>query len=368
MLQSTKSGKHCEASTDAVIFLPDWSKGNPYQNLLKASLLKQQVKVELKNFPKGLFSLTQLVRANPTATVLHIHWINNLVKHILWSPNCFIQYIKLLFLALDIIYVRYRGTKVVWTIHNLVSHESPNRKLEIKARRIIAKTCSNLIIHSVSALNMVEQAYSINLKEKVSVIPHGNYDGCYVFREKRALEFKKAWQLEDDNIVMLFFGAIRPYKGVEKLLESFVAVPNFKLRLVIAGNPEDGEFSKSIINAAKHDSRITLLLHFIPDDDVAALFSIADVVVLPFDRTLTSGSVVLALTMGKALLLPEEARVFDMVDEYSCIFFDSTSSLQALISSLDKTQLSRMGEASRCIADGLNWLSIAERTAATYRK
>ncbi|MCC8991178.1 MAG: glycosyltransferase, partial [Streptococcus sp.] len=306
------SEQHNKVSPYIVVFAPDWSQSNPYQKLLKASLEKHQVKVEFRNFPTGLFSLNRLRKENPKTTVLHIHWINELIKHVFWSRNHIFEYVKLAFLALDILYVRYQGIKIIWTIHNLVSHESPDQYLEIMARRIIAKTCNHIIIHSTSALLMIQDFYSINIKEKASVIPHGNYDGCYMLCSKRVSYFKNTYQLEDDSIIMLFFGAIRPYKGVEKLIDIFTAIPNPKLRLIVAGNPQDVDFAESIASAAVRDPRIHLLLQFIPDTDVAALFHICDIVVLPFERTLTSGSVVLALSMGKALLLPNDARVLDI--------------------------------------------------------
>ncbi|MDS4022227.1 MAG: oligosaccharide flippase family protein [Candidatus Competibacter sp.] len=359
--------KRSQASQNVVIFAPDWSQGNPYQALLKAALEKQHVEVELRDFPKGFFSLTRLSKENPTATVLHIHWINNLIEHIIWSRNRVLQSIKLLLLALDIFYLRYRGIKVVWTVHNLVSHECPNYNLEIKARKIIARACSRIITHSESALLLIQRVYSINLKEKASVIPHGNYDGCYAFRKEGVLELKNAWKLEDENIVMLFFGGIRPYKGIENLITTFLSVPNHKLRLVIAGNSPFSKILDFITAAATRDPRIIPLLRFIPDEDVAALFSIADVVVVPFEKALTSGTVVLALSMGKALFLPKEARVFDLVDESGGIFFDSASSMKELIISLDKDQLTRMGKRNRSIADQLDWSYISARTAMTYR-
>ena len=65
----------------------------------------------------------------------------------------------MLLLALDILVVRLRGKRVIWTIHNLVSHESNNPEWEIKARRVIARTCSHALLHSHSALKLVEKTY-----------------------------------------------------------------------------------------------------------------------------------------------------------------------------------------------------------------
>lgn len=351
-----------------ILFLPNWSNGNPYQNLLKKAIEKQGVSVCYKDFSKGLFSLSRVINEEPFVTVLHVHWINNLIENIFWSKISIIQLIKLVLLALDVLYVRIRGVKVIWTIHNLVGHETNNRELEIKARKILAKMCSHIIIHSRSACNMVEKTYNVNISRKVSIIPHGNYDGCYVLDKNKALELKEQLHLEDDSIVLLFFGAVRPYKGVENLIETFVSIANSKLRLVIAGNPLDLLYSKAIIEKAKNDPRILFFLNFIPENHVAALFSVADIVALPFERTLTSGSVILGLTMGKALLLPEDARVFDLLNDKCCLFFDSNESMRKIISSLNKTNLKQMGKEGRLIADDLNWYQIGKKVYDIYIK
>lgn len=348
-------------------FLPDWSRENPYQNLLMRALTAQNVRVVLQQFASGFFSLNRTVNSCRELRVIHLHWVNDLISHILWTRNPLIARLKLLLLGLDILMVRARGVRVVWTIHNAVAHESGNTAREIQARRMIARTCNRVIIHSASALRLVEERYRISLSSKTSVIPHGNYDGCYTLSDASSDALKSKLHLEASNIAILFFGAIRRYKGVDKLLKVFAESDNPDLRLILAGRPNSEELRAEILDYAKRDTRIIAMLDFIHDDEVAALFAVADIVAIPFERTLTSGSAVLAVSMARPLLLPAEARVLDLVDDDCAFFFHDETGLKTAIANLRKDQLNAMRGKARAIADELSWSKIGAMTAEAYR-
>jgi len=356
------------APTKEVIFLPDWSRGNPYQNLLAKALEKNGVSITFNDFPIGAFPLNQVVNTNPNCAVLHLHWVNSLVDPIVWCRNPIKRKVKMLLLALDIFVVRLRGKRVIWTIHNLVSHESNNPEWEIKARRVIARTCSHALLHSHSALKLVEKRYRVDLSDKVSIAVHGNYDGCYPSVEGMELKLRERFEIDQDAIVILFFGAIRAYKGVERLIDAFHVVKDRNLRLLIAGSTADDSFAQNILKASKDDSRIIPAIGFVPENEVTALFSISDVVALPFEQTLTSGSATLACTMGKALLVPENAKVFDFVNNHNALFFDSNTQLTAALRKLDKIDLAKRGLHAREAVKGFVWEQEAAKIAATYGK
>jgi len=267
---------------------------------------------------------------------------------------------------LDIAVARLRGVKIFWTIHNLVAHESPNPTVEIRARRALALTCTHLFAHSHSALRLIEKTYCLELSRKASVMPLGNYDGYYPNLRGSEDRLRARFGLTKDHTVILFFGAIRPYKGVDKLIHAFRTVDNEQLRLLITGKAESIELGNAITLAAQSDSRIIAAVEFVPDDDVGALFAIADVVAIPFERTLTSASAMLAFTMNKALLLPERARVFDFVNDDNAIFYGSDGDLHSRLLTLDRERLAAMGLKGRLAVEGFDWNSIGARVVARY--
>ncbi len=351
-----------------VLFLPDWSKGNPYQERLANALAGHGYHVRFAEYPKGAFPLLKTALANPDCDVLHLHWVNSLVESVTWSGSALKKRIKLMMLGLDMLLAKLSGVRIVWTIHNLVTHESANQETEIEARRVIARGASHLLLHSDSALKLVELTYGLPLRHKTTIAPHGNYDGCYPECSEARNTLITTLNIEDRHTVLLFFGAIRRYKGLETLLNAFANLTDPSFRLIIAGACSDSGLIELITKSASSDSRILPLLRFIRDDEVQPLFDLADIVALPFERTLTSGSATLACTMGRPLLVPEEAKVLDIVNTANALFFDTEAGLTTQLQTLDKTCLKELGKSARAAVDGHSWKNVSERVASAYAR
>lgn len=355
-----------EMSTD-VLFLPDWRDGNPYQGLLASEIESTGLRVDFVNYPASEMALWKVARAHREVRVLHLHWVNPIMMRIFWSGSPFKAKARIWALALSVLMVRLTGVRVIWTVHNRLSHESPDPEREILARRWLARAASRLIFHSDSARIAVEVTLGIKVGHKSEVIPHGNYVGVYPKNAQRAHELVREFGLQPEQRVLLFFGAIRRYKGIATLVEGFRAIKDDSIRLIIAGRPSEPDLKADIEAAAKQDPRIIPYLGFIPEDDVHPLYSIADLAVIPLERTLTSGSAILALSMGKALLLPEEARVIGLPDFSGTAFFDGKEGFSKAVSSLDRVTLEAMGERNRNLASRLNWKDIGNAVARSYR-
>jgi hypothetical protein len=231
---------------------------------------------------------------------------------------------------------------------------------------LLARHADKLILHSNSAVSVVESTYGVRLARKAHVIPHGNYDGCYPRSQRSPLA--KLPKLNDDpaSINVLFFGAVRGYKGVGRLLSAVCNRPELNCRVLVAGRPFDDESRMLVEDAVRRDSRVQALLGFVADDEVASLFDWADIVAVPFERTLTSGSVVLALTMGRPVLVSSAARVLDLLDEKNAVFFGSDAELSEKLSSLRKEDLRSRRCSCRATADVLSWGRIGRLTLSAY--
>ena len=353
------------AARPVTVFAPDWSKSNPYQQRLRDSLEAAGISIVFKDFPSNWLPLSKLRSSESHVAVIHIHWIPALVGPVIWSRSKLRQTAKLFLLALDLALVRLSGTRTVWTVHNLIEHESANPLVERLARRVIALLCNHIIVHSESAKRAVQKYYDLDISSKTSVIRHGNYDGIYLPHPDRSAQVSKRIDLDDNHVSILFFGHIRRYKGVERLIEVFRKTSKSNLRLILAGKPYD-DIAASIRRQCATDSRIIPTLEFIPNNDVDAYFSLADVVIIPFEKTLSSGSAVLAMTFGKALILPIHAKVLDLADERGAFYFASDEELFKLLQNLDKTQLKNMGRHNRKVANTFSWETIAQATIRAY--
>jgi len=359
---------YVEKQCPEVIFVPDWKEKNPYQKLLAMGIGSSGWKVNFSNYPPKLFPLLSLKHKFPNAKVVHLHWINDLIKSISWSGNSIKLRIRLLLLTIDVLLLRWSGTKVIWTVHNRLSHESANPDSEIMARRALARTVSRLIFHSLPAKKSVEQLLSLTLNKRAVVIPHGNYLDVYPASPVREQDLRLKFNLDDKVTVLLLFGELRRYKGVGILIDAFLKTRNANLRLIIAGKPFDGVIENEINDAAQRDSRIKTYLGFIPESDVGPLHAISDLSIIPFINTLTSGSAILALSQGKGLMLPEEGAVLGLPLTGGIIYFDSASLglKRALEDIPERDQLRSMGLKNMELAKGLDWSIIGRNIVSVY--
>lgn len=352
-----------------VLCLPDWRESNPYQSLLQQSMGALGLRVDFAGIPGGTFPLLRSWWRAGRPKVVHLHWSNELIGPCIWPRSKLVRDIRRRLMVLDVWILKRLGVQVVWTIHNLVAHESAGRELEFSARRALARVVDRVIVHSSGALRQIRQAYAGDdlPDHRVAVIPHGNYDGCYPPNPAFKSELSARWGLGPETTTILFFGAIRPYKGLERLLSAFSQTQRPDLKLIVAGRPSDATVRELVESAIRQDPRIVALLDFIADEQVAPLFELADVVAIPFERALTSGSAVLAMTFGKALILPELARELEFAAEDGCQFFKGDEEIPTILESLSPPRLKAMGLANRRMAQGRNWSAVARQTASAYR-
>jgi beta-1,4-mannosyltransferase len=106
---------------------------------------------------------------------------------------------------------------------------------------------------------------------------------------------------------MLYFGIIRPYKGVENLIDKFAQMPGADARLRIVGKPQTDLLRDAIKAGASGDSRIELKLEFVPDTELAKLIEESAIVVLPYHEMHNSGAALLALSLDRPVLAPATA-------------------------------------------------------------
>jgi glycosyltransferase involved in cell wall biosynthesis len=128
--------------------------------------------------------------------------------------------------------------------------------------------------------------------------------------------------------VILFFGRIRRYKGLEYLIDAFRRLPRVgqDYRLVIAGQADMADpYWASIFHQIRKDQQtggVLLNLEFIPDREVESYFKAADVLVLPYRNIYQSGILFLALSFGLPVLASDVGSLKDDIVEgrNGCVF------------------------------------------------
>jgi glycosyltransferase involved in cell wall biosynthesis len=286
--------------------IPDYRRDNPYQVLLAKALEGLGAAV---SFPRGyrrVFPLRRMLgQDGPHPNILHLHWLAPYLK----GRSAATKAVYAVKFVLDLLLVRRAGVRLVWTVHNLIGHEQMHPRIEVWCRRRLARLADAIIVHSDQARDLVAESYDAQAA-KISVIPHGHYRDAYGPPIRSAVARAKLG-LPQEGRVFLFFGMVRPYKGVLKLLSTWAGTPELHEQhtLLIAGEAQDPNYMEIVHRSATKMRNVHVRLERIPDLEVPDYFSAADVVVAPFDQILTSGSILLAHSYSKFLVRPNIAAI-----------------------------------------------------------
>src|SRR5579884_861075 len=159
-------------------------------------------------------------------TVLHVHWL-----YTLHPPSPRLRRRRLGFRIADALFgmllfsAKTLRLRVVWTVHNVLPHE-PLLSDDLRARRALGAASDLLIFHSESARAKYEREIG-SLSSRSLVVPHPPLPLAPAAREQNAI------------CRLLFFGHVRRYKGVERLVAAFDAVATRTSELVVAGRCDD---------------------------------------------------------------------------------------------------------------------------------
>ncbi len=203
-----------------------------------------------------------------------------------------------------IAFLRLMGVRIVYTAHNILPHEAASIDKWLKS--LVYRSAHALIVHSNFVIKALLEAFPMPA-EKVHVIPHGNFDHYLPQLPISRAQARKRLGLRPEDKVLLFFGYIREYKGLDLLLDAFVlaAKQDPGLKLVIAGAPHTNALersSRALIKGSGLDDRVIFHARFIPHEDIEMYFVSSDLVVLPYKHIYHSGIVHLAYSYGRPSL------------------------------------------------------------------
>jgi beta-1,4-mannosyltransferase len=175
-------------------------------------------------------------------------------------------------------------TKIVRTLHNVEPHDG-STKGQRRLLRILERSTDWFV-----RLNPVTVSPA---PERTSLIPHGDY--------RRA--FAKYDQSSPEPGRILYFGLIRPYKGVEELMEIFIQIPDESISLRVVGRAK-GHSGARVSELANRDTRIVTDLRYVDDATLVREVTAAQLVVLPYRNMHNSGALLAALSLDRPVLAP----------------------------------------------------------------
>jgi glycosyltransferase involved in cell wall biosynthesis len=251
----------------------------------------------------------------------------------------------------------------VITAHYILPPQ-PSRRQIATARRIYGRMDA-VIAHSEHGAARLRDEVGID-PARVRVIPHGVFDYLTALPQEKPLPP----ELEDaSGPVILFFGLLRSYKGLDTLLRAFREVEGAELWIV--GNPRM-EIEPLHRLAAEAPGRVRFLTRFVDDAEIPAIFRRADLVVLPYRDAEHSGVLYTGLAFGKPLVLSTVGGFPEVAATGAALLVrpeDPTRLAEALSElAADADARVRLAKAaSEAAAGPYSWNAVATQTLALYR-
>jgi beta-1,4-mannosyltransferase len=297
--------------------------------------------------------------------VIHLQWVDSLCK---FDPNKRYQSWKLILSNLRrLIFLKSQGYKFVWTVHNSISHECTSPLIEKSFRWFLSRLCDDILV--MSKYGQQEFARMYGRTKRVHIVPHGNYINSYPNQVSRT-EARNKFGIGPDQKVLLYLGMIRRYKGIDNLITAFKHLKEPDVVLLIAGSPHTPDLVAEIEQVAKQDPRIHLQLEFIKDEDIQLYMNACDWVVLPYQKILNSGAVLLALSFGRPVIVPNLGSIAELIcdGEHGYSYLADQDLENALRRSLTTSpeQWQQMCIQAYELAQKYNWSAIGEQIYQIY--
>lgn len=202
-------------------------------------------------------------------------------------------------------------TKIICIADNIIPHE----------KRIGDKAFTKYFIQPIDAFitlsqNVLNDLRSFSLNKPARLLTHPLYDNFGMLVSKK--EARKHLQLDENGKILLFFGFIRKYKGLDLLIQAIAdeRIKNQDIKLLIAGEFYDD--SKTYLNLIKQlgiEDQVILHTNFITDNEVKWYCCAADAFVQPYKSATQSGVTPLATYFEKPIILTNVGGLPDMVKD-----------------------------------------------------
>jgi glycosyltransferase involved in cell wall biosynthesis len=334
-----------------VLAFPKHSDKNPYTSLLYSSV--EKLGVEVAEFDPRMGMRVK-------GDVLHVHWPEWFLGR--RNPVAVMRNYAIWMDALR--NLRSHGTMLVWTAHNLHSHEKRHDLLQRKFWKEFVPLVDGCICLSEVSRSLVREAFPA-LKCPTAVVPHGHYRDVYPNTVSRA-DARERLGLDPAAFVFVHVGMVREYKNVPELITAFKDVQG-PVELVVAGEVFDEGLKYRIETAAQSDKRVKARLRRIPDDELQLYFRAGDLSVFPYRDILNSGSALMALSFDCPVLVPSIGSMPELREQVGEAWvrdYEGAFSTETLTSAMEWARSTP--RSSQAPLDNLNWLNLATKTVAFY--
>lgn len=241
-----------------------------------------------------------------------------------------------MYLVLEVLNFRFRRRPIIIEFHEVVDPlESSIFLIRIYSKvmgRLIRRLATHYVVHSHSDKELISKNYGIE-KEKIEVIPHGIYDHY----KKMERNVAKSTVVIKEEFIILFFGLLRPYKGVKYLIKAFESLPEDvieKSRLFIVGETWEDKESKELAKESNFSDKIKVIDRYVSDDEISLYFSASDVLVIPYTRASQSGVAHIGMAFGMPIIASEVGGLKESLGKYKGTVFVQPGSADDIVKAL----------------------------------
>jgi glycosyltransferase involved in cell wall biosynthesis len=295
--------------------------------------------------------------------------------HILWNNK-----LEFLDRTLVLLFYRLLGKRIAFTVHNVNARQRDGNDNMVNrlTLRIQYRLVDHLFVHTEEMKRALHNDFDVP-NSKINVIPFG-INSTVPNTVLTTSEARKRLGLTCDQKVVLFFGNIAPYKGLEYLVEAIALLvrTNTDYRLVIAGRPKNWpSYWKAIqeqISSADVRPFIIERSEFVPDAETEIYFKAADVLALPYIHIFQSGVLFLAYNFGLPVIASDVGSLREEIVEgktgYVCRSRDAANLAKAIeeyfTSELYQQLETRRQEIRTFANERYSWAKVGEITRSVY--
>jgi glycosyltransferase involved in cell wall biosynthesis len=220
-----------------------------------------------------------------------------------WTGTVLHSYIALALLA------RLVGARIIIEFHEIIETGEANIPLARGYVRavtpILMRLAHGFAVHSQYDRQLVLETWAVGRRRPIEVLPHGPHDHYQVERaQPEAIRRAPAGVCN-----LLFFGVIRPFKGLEHLVAAFEAIPESEIDrywLTVVGETWEGwTLPTKLMERSPRRDRITFVNRYVTDDELDGYLRGADAVALPYLRSSLSGPLHVAMGYGLPIVMTD---------------------------------------------------------------
>ena len=263
--------------------------------------------------------------------------------------------------------LRRRGLRLVFTVHNVEVHYFKNYLYKVvrdSSLRTAWRECDALLVHSEGLRSALAEFLGAG-HPPIHVTEHGVWRGAGQQGDPSA----SAAPARDD---LLFFGTIRPNKGLHVLLRAMDRLSRH--RLTIAGPPEEDDYHDQVRKLAAQlpAERVEMVDRYVSDDELPGFFERCRLVILPYTFFASqSGVLHQALAFGRPVVATEVGALGECVRRWGIGEVVPPNDDRALAEGIERALRPERYDAAVAaigrIREELTWTRMAETTIDAYR-